>query len=125
MLRATAVLGLTLGLFAGTAAQAQTGPGRGDCISNGMVRLGAFTAEPVVTERGVDPNAFAYAVTLRATQPLGSVIVILRIVSSAVMTSEVELPVGQDVRVALGRRSGPRIPDAELRSSLRVACTLA
>ncbi len=122
MLRATAVLGLTFGLLAGTAAQAQISPGRGDCISSGMVLLGAFTAEPVMGERGVDSNLLAYSVTLRATQPLRSVAVLLRIVSSAAVSTEVELPVGQDVRVSLGRRSGPRLSDAELRAGLRVSC---
>lgn len=122
MLRPIAALGLALGLFASQAAQAQLPPSRGDCTSNGLVLPGAFTAEHVMGARGGDTSLIAYALTLRATQPLRSVTVLLRTVGAPGVSAEAELPVGQDVRVGLGRRPGARLSDFELRSSLRVVC---
>ncbi len=117
-----APLGLALGLLTIQPALAQSPPPRGDCISNGMVALGAFTAQPVVAERGADPNLTQYAVMLRALQPLRVVSVSLRAGGLFTAGIEVELPVGQEVRVVLGQRQGPRLSDSELRSGLRVTC---
>ncbi len=122
MLRTLAALGLTFGLLTSPAARAQTAPARGDCISNGMVALGAFTAQPVVADRGADANLTEYAVSLRALQPLRIATVSLRVGGMFSPSIEVELPVGQEVRVGLGRRSGPRLSDSELRAGLRVTC---
>lgn len=120
-----APLGLALGLLASQAALAQSPPSRPDCIATGMVSLGAFTAQPVVGERGPDPNLNEYAVTLRALRPLRIASVSLRAGGLATPGLQVELPVGQDIRVALGRRQGQRLSDSELRSGLRVSCMAA
>ena len=102
MLQPLAMLGLVPGLIASPAAQAQTAPARGDCMPSGMVLLSALN--------------------LRATQPLRIASVSLRTGGMFSPGIEVELPVGQEVRVGLGRRSGPRLSDSELRSGLRVTC---
>lgn len=126
MLRPIAACGLSLGLalalLASQGASAQTAPARGDCISNGMVQLGAFLSRPVSSERGGETNLIEYTVTLRATQPLRIATVSLRSGTMPGLGIEVELPVGQEVRVMLGQRPGPRLSDSELRSSLRVTC---
>jgi len=109
MLRPLAVLSLGLGLLASPAAQAQRPPPAVDCLSNGMITLGAFTAQYVINERGVDTSITEYFVGLRATrQALG--FVAIRIapasgVQAPPMTEDLQFPVGQEVRVRLGRRS--------------------
>lgn len=115
-------LGLALALLTSQGAAAQTAPARGDCITSGMVQLGSFLARPVTPERGGDPNLIEYTVTLRATLPLRIATVSLRSGSMPGSGIEVELPVGQDMRVLLGQRPGPRLSDSELRRNLRVTC---
>ena len=122
MHRSIAALALGLGLIAGPAAQAQTGAGATDCIANGSVVLVAVTAQAVTPERRGETNMTEYAATLRATAPLRFVSVQLIAGRTMAVGIEAELPVGQDVRVSLGRRSGTRLTDSELRSGLRVIC---
>lgn len=123
MLRPLAALGIAIGLLASPTAQAQRP--LGDCISSGMITLGAFTAQYGANERGVDTNVTDYFVGLRANQALAVVNVTMAPASGvqgAMADGGLQLPVGQEIRVRLGRKSGPRLTDAELRGSLRVIC---
>lgn len=126
MLRPLAALGFALGLLASQAALAQSPAPRGDCISDGRVALGAFSAQYVPNERGVDTSVMEYFVGLRATRTVGPVAVTMS-PSSGVQGGQMtegmlQLPVGQEVRVRLGRRSGPRLSDRDLQAALTVIC---
>jgi hypothetical protein len=87
--------------------------------------LGAFTAQCATNEPGVDTNVTDDFVGLRANQALAVVNVIMAQglgLQGAAADGGLQLPVGQEVRVRLARKSGPRLTDAELRGSLRVIC---